>query len=259
MAQTSPVHGDSIVVRDPWRPSRWPTRVRRAPRRPGWEEWAALALIVAYNPLVNTVIPDAVHIPSNLSLAAVLVWLALRAGAGPGILGLGRERLRHGLVLGAAVGATVAAAVALLLMLPAGREALGDDRFVSVGTTEALVEVLVRIPLATALGEEMIFRGVLLGLLLRRFALGRAVLLSALVFGLWHIAPTLVEGEGANADAAAAFGAVAAAVAATIGAGMAFAWLRLRSGSIVAPVLVHWAINGSAYLAGWLVVSRGWA
>jgi membrane protease YdiL (CAAX protease family) len=230
----------------------------RSRRRPGWEEWTALSLVVVYNPLVNTVIPDAVHVPSNLSLGAVLAWLALRAGATPGVLGLGRDRLRHGLALGAAVGAAVALAVALLLAFPAGREALGDDRFVPVGTGEALVEVLVRIPLATALGEEVIFRAVLLGLLLRRFAVGRAVLLSALVFGLWHIAPTLVEGEGANAEPAAAFGAVAGAVAATIGAGVAFAWLRLRSGSILAPVLVHWAINGSAYLAGWLVVSGGW-
>jgi membrane protease YdiL (CAAX protease family) len=33
-------------------------------------------------------------------------------------------------------------------------------------------------------------------------------------------------------------------------AGGGFAWLRLRSGSLLAPILVHAAVNVSAYLAG---------
>jgi len=253
------MNGGSIVVRDPWRSRRRRATVQAPPGRPGWEEWAALVLVVVYNPLVNSVIPDAVHVPTNLSLAGVLVWLALRTGTTPGVLGLGRDRFRHGLLLGAAVAAAVAALVALALLFPGGRDALGDDRFQSVGRSEALLEVLLRIPLATALGEELIFRAVLLGLLLRRLTIGRAVAVSAVLFGLWHIAPTLVEGAGAGAEPASAFGAVAAAVLVTAGAGVGFAWLRLRSGSILAPVLAHWAINGSAYLAGWLVVTRGWA
>jgi membrane protease YdiL (CAAX protease family) len=40
----------------------------------------------------------------------------------------------------------------------------------------------------------------------------------------------------------------------TAGAGCLFAWLRLRSRSLLAPILAHAATNASAYLAGrWVV------
>jgi membrane protease YdiL (CAAX protease family) len=53
--------------------------------------------------------------------------------------------------------------------------------------------------------------------------------------------------------------AVAGAVITTAIAGGVFAWLRLRASSVMAPIVLHLAINSSAYLAGWLVVSNGWA
>jgi uncharacterized protein len=41
----------------------------------------------------------------------------------------------------------------------------------------------------------------------------------------------------------------------TAGAGCLFAWLRLRSRSLLAPILAHAASNASAYLAGrWVVL-----
>ena len=46
----------------------------------------------------------------------------------------------------------------------------------------------------------------------------------------------------------------------TAGAGLLFDWLRLRSGSLLAPMLAHAATNASADLAGqWVVLhtSRG--
>jgi membrane protease YdiL (CAAX protease family) len=50
---------------------------------------------------------------------------------------------------------------------------------------------------------------------------------------------------------------VAAAVAGTAVAGLVFCWLRLRSGSLLAPALVHWALNGLGYLLAFLVLSAG--
>jgi uncharacterized protein len=43
---------------------------------------------------------------------------------------------------------------------------------------------------------------------------------------------------------------VAGNVAVTSAAGAAFAWLRLRSGSVFAPLLAHAALNDSALVAG---------
>ena len=49
-------------------------------------------------------------------------------------------------------------------------------------------------------------------------------------------------------------GAVLATVTATTLAGYGLAWLRLRSGSIAAPVVAHASLNGAAYLAARFVV-----
>ena len=89
------------------------------------------------------------------------------------------------------------------------------------------------------------------------------MLASTLLFGLWHILPTLDTLEtnpaGDVLDSPAGIGvAIAGAVVTTSIAGVVFAWLRLRASSVVAPIVLHLAINSSAYLAGWLVTSNGW-
>ncbi|MBV8951398.1 MAG: CPBP family intramembrane metalloprotease [Actinobacteria bacterium] len=47
---------------------------------------------------------------------------------------------------------------------------------------------------------------------------------------------------------------VAAAVAITFAAGVLFCWLRLRSRSLLAPLLAHLATNGAAFVVAWFVV-----
>ncbi|HKQ00307.1 MAG TPA: CPBP family glutamic-type intramembrane protease, partial [Actinomycetes bacterium] len=54
-------------------------------------------------------------------------------------------------------------------------------------------------------------------------------------------------------DPARTGGAVLAAVAATTAAGLGLSWLRLRGGSVLAPMVAHAAINGSAFVAARLV------
>jgi membrane protease YdiL (CAAX protease family) len=43
------------------------------------------------------------------------------------------------------------------------------------------------------------------------------------------------------------------AVAATAAAGFVFTWLRRRSGSLLAPIALHWSLNGLGALAAALV------
>ena len=119
---------------------------------------------------------------------------------------------------------------------------------------------LIRIPLGTALSEELIFRGALLGLYLRRRTFLRAALFSSLAFGLWHVVTAMgsVQSNAAGevlASPAAQVAGVAATVVATGAAGMVFCWLRRRSGSVLAPALTHAALNGLAVVGG-LVVAR---
>jgi membrane protease YdiL (CAAX protease family) len=46
---------------------------------------------------------------------------------------------------------------------------------------------------------------------------------------------------------------VVLAVAATAVAGFVFTWLRKRSGSLIAPIALHWSLNGLGALAAALV------
>ena len=49
--------------------------------------------------------------------------------------------------------------------------------------------------------------------------------------------------------AIAAIGVVVGTLAVTTVAGAAFGWLRLRSGSVIAPMMAHLATNSFAYVA----------
>jgi hypothetical protein len=146
--------------------------------------------------------------------------------------------------------------VAVGAALPATRGFFDDRRLSDVGHAEAVCHVALRIPLATALAEELLFRGALLALLRRRAAGGRGGLWTSLLFGAWHVLPTIDHCQGNAASALVAdVGrgrrlAVLTAMLSTTGAGGVFAWLRLRSHSVLAPVLAHAAVNMSAYLAG---------
>jgi membrane protease YdiL (CAAX protease family) len=118
-----------------------------------------------------------------------------------------------------------------------------------------LVQALVVIPLLTVLPEEFAFRGVLWGLLNRRSGRRLATGVSAAAFGLWHVLAAL-GGGAANDSAGGVLGngpagtvaLVAGTVLFTGLGGLVLAELRARSGSLLAPILLHWAVNGVGVL-----------
>ena len=146
---------------------------------------------------------------------------------------------RNGLAVGATAAMVPLGAYAVAAALPAGRAAAAQR---SVGETprDDLAEwTLVHIPIGTVYAEELIFRGTLDPLLENLFGPRLGGVLGAATFGLWHIQPARVAGEG-----------VVGTVVATGLAGLVFGWLRHKGGSVVAPALVHLAINvGGAVLA----------
>jgi uncharacterized protein len=109
----------------------------------------------------------------------------------------------------------------------------------------------VRIPLGTALFEEVLFRGVVLAALQQVGSTGFAVAWSSIAFGLWHIAPTIValRENGVPPASPAGQRAILGAVLVTTLAGIGFAGLALASGSLLAPFLAHWAVNAFGLLA----------
>ncbi len=203
-----------------------------------------LAILLVHNLLGNLVLPPALYVPVNLAVAAALLGIARTSGTAWAELGLARSSVGRGAALGAAAFVIVALALVVAALVPATRPLYADERVAEVTGAAVAYQALVRIPLGTVVLEEVAFRGVLLALLSRVTSRGAAVGWSSAIFGLWHVVPT-VEALGTNRLAPSA-PAVAAGVVATAGAGAVFCWLRLRSGSLVAPALAHVGTNSVA-------------
>ena len=220
------------------------TRVRHAVAA----ELAAIACVGVYN-VVVTRLRRRTRLPANLGAAAALAGLARLSGVGPSELGLSRANVGRGVRIGLLAAAPLAAASAGAVAIPRTRSLMTDERITGTSPTEAVFETLVRIPLETALAEEVIFRGVLLALGLRCRSSGWAVVTSSTLFGMWHVVPTvgaLTRDANGRRDGRAT-ASTAAVVAATALAGAGLAWLRLRARSVVAPVLAHAALNMVAF------------
>jgi membrane protease YdiL (CAAX protease family) len=229
----------------------------RRPRNPPWSgtEVAASAATLAYNVAISQVTSGIGYVMANDSAAALSVVAARTCGVSRASLGVCPDRLGRGMRVGLTTALPAAAVVGLGAMIPATRGFFHDERARGGGTRHVLFETLVRIPLGTALPEEVIFRGSLLGLFAQRHSPAVAASMSSILFGVWHVLPTLrtlplnPAGARVHGNPMRTAGVVLATVTATTLAGYGLAWLRFRSGSIAAPVVAHASLNGAAYLA----------
>ncbi|SFL14390.1 CAAX protease self-immunity [Geodermatophilus ruber] len=215
---------------------------------------ASLALVLAgWNNLVIPALPGTttVYVGVNLAATALLLAAARAVGLSWAELGLDRRRWAAGARWGGAAAGVVATGYAVALAVPSLRPLLEDERLAGLPGGALAVQVLVRIPLGTVVWEEVAFRGVLLAALARVLPLPAAAGLAAAVFGVWHVRPTLgaLAANDLAGDGAARVLAVLLACLGTAAAGLVFTWLRLRSGSLLAPVLLHLATNCLGALA----------
>jgi membrane protease YdiL (CAAX protease family) len=184
----------------------------------------------------------------NAAATGVVMTAAHRAGLTAEDLGLSRWRVRSGLRWGGRCAALVTAGYGTALVVPALRPLLRDGRLEGLSGADLATAVLVRIPLGTVLWEEVAFRGVLLASLQRLVPPATAVAASSVLFGVWHVRPTL-EALTANDLVERRVAAVTLGCLGTAAAGVLFAELRRRSGSLVAPLLLHLAANAFGTLA----------
>jgi membrane protease YdiL (CAAX protease family) len=223
--------------------------------------WLVLAVGLAWNVVGNLWLPHALYVPGALATAlAVLVIAVAVGGCRARELGLGVRRLGSGLRYGLAAGAVVAAALVAAAAIPALRPWLTDTR-ADLTLGGVLFAALVRVPLGTVALEETLFRGVLPALLARgrRTALAAAGW-SSVLFAAWHILPArhvfgakpVLDELGGGSIGRVLL--VAGLVALTGVAGVALCWLRLASGSLLAPAIVHTAANSLSYLLAWVLL-----
>jgi uncharacterized protein len=211
---------------------------------------AACLVLAGYNNLAGSW-----HRRWYPAVNALAATAALAAAAASGLtatdLGLRRDRLRAGLTLGSAAALPVVAAFGLAALTPATRPLLDDQRVTGLDRRQLAYHVLLRIPVGTVAWEEIAFRGVLRAALRRVLAEPAATAVASAVFGIWHIRPT-AEALAANrlaANRGARIITISAVTVATAAAGALLSFLRERSGSLTAPVLLHLAANCTAPLA----------
>lgn len=215
-------------------------------------------LLVAWNNLANvTAVFRRRYVTLNLFLAAALVAVGLAADRTWADLGLVGGRLGPGLAAGAGAAAVTGVVLAAGVAWTPVRGRLADERVRGLSPAEVRRRALLRIPVGTALVEEIAFRGVLLAL-----AGGAGVgpvAVSSGVFGLWHVVPTWQAAVANGAGRRSAAGAAVGGVVVTAMAGAGLCWLRLATDSLLGPVLVHAAVNVGGLLAAVAAHRRGGA
>ena len=169
--------------------------------------------------------------------AAVGSALALAARAPLGVQG---SAARSGLRIGGAAAGAIALGVLGATTVPAVRAAMAARDLPDRPARWLGLEI----PVGTVWSEETAFRGALATLAAGGFGPTGGRALQALTFGLTHIP-----------DARAGREPILGTVAATGLAGWGFALLAERSGSVLAPMLAHLAINEAGALAA-LAVQR---
>jgi membrane protease YdiL (CAAX protease family) len=201
-------------------------------------------------------LPSSGVLISVVAAAALLVF-ARTSGLTWAQLGLGKDRLRAGVLWAAGAVVVVGAVYLLGVLSPLTRPAFLDSRY-AMGLPQALLTAFVVIPLSTILLEEVAFRSVLWGFLSRHMTTWRVILVSSSLFGLWHVLPSLSfasSNQGLSEVAPAAGPAVPVlvvlgTVAFTAVGGIVAAELRRRSGSLLASAGMHWATNALGVLFG---------
>ncbi len=86
------------------------------------------------------------------------------------------------------------------------------------------------IAVAAPILEEWLFRGIILKALLKKYSPWKAILISAVVFGVFHLNPWQF-------------------LYATV-LGIYLGYIYWKTGSLFYPILIHWLLNSTAFIAG---------
>lgn len=225
------------------------------------QEIVLIALILLYGTVLSRLVPKKYHIVLNIFIAAVAILLGYSFGLNAYAMGIDLRFIGSGILVAIIASLVIIVATIIVATIPFLRRFFIGDNLSNASGKLITFEAAIRIPFSTALIEEVLFRGVLLGLFISHYNTLFALILSSLVFGLWHIFPTIASLEQNDAaqklvgkkKSRAAIG-IFGAVSVTAIAGFVFGWLRILANSIIAPWLVHWSINASGVIG--IVVAK---
>lgn len=211
---------------------------------------AAVGPLVAYAATFQTII--FFILPSRLrtawapvTIGSVGAGVTVTAGALFGFERIGLGTPEPGLVVIWAIAtfACVSLVATTMLFSSRLRPRLADPRITGMGRRQAVVHFAFRIPILTALIEEAFFRGVLHAALTSAYSTPVAVVVGAGLFGIWHLGPALFQAEANRYNTRSTAIHILITIAVTTVAGLGFVALRIATGSIWIPAVVHAILN----------------
>ena len=158
------------------------------------------------------------------------------------VLGLSRDKIKSRLIIGILIGIVFAIGIDIGGTILYGTFIDPTYPLQLHIVNEELLGYMFIFFLTNAFMEETLFRGILLNAAKTRFSPNVSILLSAIIFGLWHAGWPLVDG----AMGGEALGGVAAIVFFTIILGIFFGIYYERfssSRSLLGPIAAHTIIN----------------
>lgn len=219
------------------------------------ELFALLGILFAYNIVINKYLPERHHLLFAISLSVVLVWWRVTQSDIPlGEIGVALSSSVKGLIYGGIAYGVISLIIALAVLVPYTRSFFSDDRAISLNIRQLLYKALVNIPIGTVFLEEAVFRGVMLVLLMQQTTTTWAIVISSIFFGMWHILPAIASlnaNEQLRKMKYAALIVIIGTVFVTFLAGVGLSLLKVMSGSLIAPLMAHYAINSGSLIASW--------
>lgn len=136
-------------------------------------------------------------------------------------------------IVGCGIALQLALSMALTVILPLMPKIFESYSAVMDALGNESVWMILCVCILAPIGEELIFRGLTLRIMRKAIPLWAAVIVQALLFGIYHM--NLVQGVYAFL------------------LGLLFGYIAYRYGSVVPGILLHMVVNSSSYLIGYLL------
>jgi len=221
------------------------------PRTWGWRALVIATVLVVFGNVAgiaggpNVVTVSWAAIAQSAGTVLIVILASRWCGLTWAEAGIGRTNLLRSSLIGAGIGLGLAAVV--LLALEVGAQLGTPITYQPVrgaSISAVLSHALVGLPLQTAIPEELAFRGLLLGLLVRELTPLRATLVTSAIFVAWHLVVQVQTLAVTNFTSPwLIVPAMGLAFAGLFAGGVIFALLRLGTRNLAAAVMAHWLFD----------------
>lgn len=216
--------------------------------------------LLAYNNLINFLPPilhAQIYVWLNMGVLC-LIWIWSRRYLNLNHIDLGITIKNLGISLLIGLGLTLMVVLPfliLLLLLPSLGFDVKTPRLEEIAHEIFWWRIFVRIPLGTALFEEMLFRGFFYGYLIKKTSHKKTLWVTSLFFAFWHITPAF-KVISLDLQIVTTMLFILLWLVGLLGsfiAGLLFAWIRYRTNNIAGCILAHACINDLALVIASLV------